>query len=235
MQKQSKSSRKETMIIDADTHISPTGGDFAVEKHMERMARAGIDKTLVWLKPDYEGTEIEGHNRYVYDAVRKYQDKLIGNLKPQTVVTALRLTERLSEERAYLLAHSALETLKNWLATPWAALDERALNPNTPLGASKGTVLDTASRLWTRMQDPADPSVGMLHDGYLKRYQLSHPQLPFDLILFDEAQDANPATAGRYGVQSIPTLILFRGGKEVDRVLGAQPARALRQRLEAIL
>ena len=78
MQKQSKSSRKKTMIIDADTHISPTGGDFAVEKHMERMARAGIDKTLVWLRPDYEGTEIEGHNRYIYDAVRKYPDKLIG-------------------------------------------------------------------------------------------------------------------------------------------------------------
>ncbi|RJP26227.1 MAG: amidohydrolase [Candidatus Abyssobacteria bacterium SURF_5] len=66
------------MIIDADTHISPTGGEFSVEKHLERMARAGIDKTLVWLRPDYEGTGIEGHNKYIYDAVQKYPDKLIG-------------------------------------------------------------------------------------------------------------------------------------------------------------
>ena len=66
------------MIIDADAHIAPTGGDFAVEKHLERMERAGIDKSLVWLKPDYRGTEIEGHNRYVYEATRKYPDRLIG-------------------------------------------------------------------------------------------------------------------------------------------------------------
>lgn len=66
------------MIIDADTHIAPTGGDFALEKHLARMERAGIDKTLVWLKPDYKGTEIEGHNRYIYDATRRYPDRLIG-------------------------------------------------------------------------------------------------------------------------------------------------------------
>jgi thioredoxin 1 len=47
--------------------------------------------------------------------------------------------------------------------------------------------------------------------------------------------DANPVTAQRYGVQSIPTLIYFRDGQEVDRVLGAQPAHVLRRRLEALL
>jgi uncharacterized protein len=66
------------MIIDADTHIAPTGGEFALEKHLARMERAGIDKTLTWLKPDYEGEGIEGHLRYVYDAVRAYPDKLLG-------------------------------------------------------------------------------------------------------------------------------------------------------------
>ena len=66
------------MIIDADTHISPTGGDFALEAHMARMARSGVDKTLTWLKPDYEGTGIEGHNAYVYQAMQKYPDQILG-------------------------------------------------------------------------------------------------------------------------------------------------------------
>jgi thioredoxin 1 len=43
--------------------------------------------------------------------------------------------------------------------------------------------------------------------------------------------DANPATARRYGVQSIPTLLYFLNGQEVDRVVGAQPIEVLRQRL----
>ncbi len=87
---------------------------------------------------------------------RPYQAKLVGNLKPQTVIGALSLANRYPEHQAYLLAHSALETLKHWLATPWPAIDERALDPDAPLGASKETVLDTAQRLWERMQDPAD-------------------------------------------------------------------------------
>ena len=47
--------------------------------------------------------------------------------------------------------------------------------------------------------------------------------------------DANQATAQRYGVQSIPTLILFQNGQPVDRVVGAQPVHVLRQKLEALL
>jgi len=33
--------------------------------------------------------------------------------------------------------------------------------------------------------------------------------------------DENPSTSQRYGIKGIPTLILFRGGKEVERVVGA--------------
>jgi len=47
--------------------------------------------------------------------------------------------------------------------------------------------------------------------------------------------DANPATAQQYGVQSIPTLLYFHDGQEVDRVVGAQSAHMLRQKLEALL
>ena len=33
--------------------------------------------------------------------------------------------------------------------------------------------------------------------------------------------DESPATAGTYGIKGIPTLILFREGKEVERIVGA--------------
>jgi thioredoxin 2 len=36
--------------------------------------------------------------------------------------------------------------------------------------------------------------------------------------------DAEPALAGRYGVRSLPTLILVRDGAEVERIVGFDPA-----------
>ncbi len=41
------------------------------------------------------------------------------------------------------------------------------------------------------MVDPQQP-LPMLHDGYLKLYQLARPRLGYEVFLFDEAQDANP-------------------------------------------
>lgn len=43
--------------------------------------------------------------------------------------------------------------------------------------------------------------------------------------------DDNPAVAGRYGIMSIPSLLIFKDGQVVDQIVGAQPAQALRQRL----
>ncbi len=39
--------------------------------------------------------------------------------------------------------------------------------------------------------------------------------------------DQNPATAARFGVQSIPTLLLFKKGKVVDQIVGAQPREVI--------
>ena len=45
--------------------------------------------------------------------------------------------------------------------------------------------------------------------------------------------DANPQTASRFGVQSIPTILILKDGREVDRLIGLQPADAIRRRLDA--
>ncbi|MFD2627960.1 MULTISPECIES: thioredoxin [Oceanobacillus] len=39
--------------------------------------------------------------------------------------------------------------------------------------------------------------------------------------------DENQETAGKYGVMSIPTLLLFKDGNVVDQVIGFQPKEAL--------
>jgi thioredoxin 1 len=43
--------------------------------------------------------------------------------------------------------------------------------------------------------------------------------------------DENPRTASRYGIMSIPTLLVFKNGQVVDQIVGALPAPALRQRV----
>ena len=47
--------------------------------------------------------------------------------------------------------------------------------------------------------------------------------------------DENPAIAGRFGIRSIPTLLVIAGGREVDRIVGAQPIEAIRARLERVV
>ena len=47
--------------------------------------------------------------------------------------------------------------------------------------------------------------------------------------------EAAPGIAGRFGIRSIPTLILFRGGKEAQRISGAMDARSIRAWVEQAL
>ena len=44
--------------------------------------------------------------------------------------------------------------------------------------------------------------------------------------------DKNPSTPERYGIRGIPTMIVFRGGEEVHRIVGFRPEESLRQEFE---
>lgn len=46
--------------------------------------------------------------------------------------------------------------------------------------------------------------------------------------------DENPATASRFGVRSIPTLLVLDRGREVDRMVGVLPKSEIARRLESI-
>ena len=69
-----------------------------------------------------------------------------------------------------------------------------------------------------RMVSPIVEKLGRTHAGRLKVVKL-------DI-------DGAPEIAARHGVQGIPLLVLFEGGQEVDRLVGAAPEGQLRRWVE---
>ena len=47
--------------------------------------------------------------------------------------------------------------------------------------------------------------------------------------------DTNPALASKYGIQSIPTLLYFAGGKVVDQTIGAVSKKSIVSKLDALV
>jgi thioredoxin 2 len=72
-----------------------------------------------------------------------------------------------------------------------------------------------------RMISPVLADMAQAHAGHLKVVKVD--------------VDANPALATRFGAQSIPLLVVIKGGAEVDRIVGALPKAALEQRLAPAL
>ena len=47
--------------------------------------------------------------------------------------------------------------------------------------------------------------------------------------------DDNPNTAVKYGIRSIPTLLVFKGGEPVGQIVGFRPKSDLKERLDAVV
>ena len=47
--------------------------------------------------------------------------------------------------------------------------------------------------------------------------------------------DENPMVAGQYGIRSIPTLLVFKGGEKVGEIIGFRPKGDLSKRLDEAL
>ncbi len=47
--------------------------------------------------------------------------------------------------------------------------------------------------------------------------------------------DHNPRTASRYGIMSIPTLLIFKDGKPISNIVGFRPKAELKRSLDAAL
>lgn len=47
--------------------------------------------------------------------------------------------------------------------------------------------------------------------------------------------DSNPGVAQKFGIRNIPTILFFKGGKDVDKQVGAVPKKVLSAKIDALL
>ncbi|HHL3045730.1 TPA: 3'-5' exonuclease [Pseudomonas aeruginosa] len=83
--------------------------------------------------------------------------------------------------------------------------------------------INSAQKLWDAMID-TESKFPCQHDAYLKLFQLSNPQLPYDVILFDEAQDSNPVTAALVAGQKARKIFVGDKWQQIYRWRGAENA-----------
>lgn len=138
------------------------------------------------------------------DALRRSSDKMTGRTSAQQLAEILGLKKTWRVDQDHTLqprsqAYLILETIKRYAQSG----DDEIVDKHVPRHGSLRTaneqvlaeVTDFARRgaahVWARMRSPED-ELPLGHDGYLKLWALSRPQIAADFILLDEAQDTNP-------------------------------------------
>lgn len=139
---------------------------------------------------------------------RMQKDKMTGRCNANQLAELLQLTKNWRVDEHHTLqprsqGYLILETVKRFAQSA----DKEPLPIHVPrhgsLAAAKETTLkeveafalNGAKHVWSRMISTAD-SLPLGHDGYLKLWALSEPQIAADYILLDEAQDTNPVVLG---------------------------------------
>jgi superfamily I DNA/RNA helicase len=95
-----------------------------------------------------------------------------------------------------VLANFALQVVANFIASPDPTITSDHISQEIYeyyKGAETMPPFEEMAKvIWEDMKRMSPRSLPMIHDGYLKLYQLSGPVLDFDYILLDEAQDTTP-------------------------------------------
>lgn len=157
---------------------------------------------------------------------KKYRPKLVNrSLRPLEIFKALGPSFR-GKQRNYRFAGRVQRALLDYLASEFETLDESFArhHANGAMTQWHLDILAAAQVIWNRMCDPTDMQIGMLHDGYLKLFQLSKPRLQYQCVLFDEAQDANPVTTDIFASQQCKRVFVGDSHQQIYSFRGAVDA-----------
>jgi hypothetical protein len=160
----------------------------------------------------------------------KYQHKL-GNAKPYHVKSVIPLN--LPSDKADLTYGLALEAINQFLISRQPEILPQMVAPvkAVALGIDPSSIWQLANKIWASMCDTSDNSVPMPHDGYLKLYQLSAPDLSrrYSHIILDEGQDTNPCFFDIFDKQRTNKLIVGDQHQNIYTFRGAMNAMSLSQ------
>lgn len=206
-------------------------------------AEARPDKRLLYLS-FAKANQVEAEARFprntfartahslAFDAIaRRFEGRIDREWRAMSVKQELNL-------RNYRAAAMAQQVLRNFFNSQDGSIAEHhALELASGGFRAYEREIDEAFRnaqqLWRRMNDVSD-RVRIPDDAYLKMWALTRPQLPCDVIVFDEYQDANPVMAGIVASQERAKILYlgdphqaiygFRGARDALETLpdGAQ-------------
>ncbi|MFA0921917.1 UvrD-helicase domain-containing protein, partial [Pseudomonas tremae] len=156
----------------------------------------------------------------------QYKHKQAGNLRLTDIARTINTQD-------WELAKDIVSTLNAFMASKDLELLEDhfvRFQSNRTLTSVQQQYMSKALNLtrdvWDKMVDINDRSVPMTHDGYLKLYQMSQPDLSqrFGAILLDEGQDVNPVIANLVQIQKITQVTVGDRHQQLYRFRGAVDA-----------
>jgi thioredoxin 1 len=130
-----------------------------------------------------------------------------------------------------ILRKKKLEELKNRYMNGGSKMEEKM--PNTPLQITDADIDTHIKKYSTIVIDCWAPwcgpcrMVGPVIDELAKDMQ---GKIVFGKLNVDE----NQQTSMKYKIMSIPTLLVFKNGEMVDRIIGALPKEMLKNKLECL-
>jgi F-box protein 18 (helicase) len=211
----------------AGTGKTTTLVSYAAARPRERMIYIAFNKSIQLEAQRKFGANVKcitshGLAFAKYGSAYNEAGKIVDRIRINQVIDALSLRDY-PDQFAMYVADAALKMVNRYICSDAEVIDDRMASglvvPSS--GVSTSDVVFCAQKLWEKMCNHSDDSVGMVHDGYLKLYQLSGPELRYDRILFDEAQDANGVTAAIVDAQSCKKVIVGDSHQAIYSFRGA--------------
>jgi thioredoxin 1 len=194
---------------------------------MNRLARENAGKILV-VKVSVKDSP---NTRQRYAITRTPAVVTVRNHQEQSLEEGISAAD-LEKHAAYLLGNGPRPAVK---AQPGASAARPAAGKAQPkvvtdanfdaevLGSSQPVLVDFWA-VWCgpcRMVEPVVEKLAYEYAGRLKVVKVN--------------VDENPMISQRYGIQSIPTMMMVKNGKVVDRWMGAMPENAIRSRVTPVI